>query len=273
MRMTKVKAHQILKTISFCILLMCTINCFYFTDPLRKAKKALKKEDCKKSREFLSYSQKEDLEFALKAAQICENESILESAWFYKYLSEREKIKEKRYFFKEKLAEIYFEKLKDYEEAFSLWFFLREQTPQIDKKLLYSYKIANCFFEMQKWKESLLEINKYLKISTDSSFHKNFLFLKGRVLLMQKQFEQSAQIFRHIQIQYPQFFQDQDIYWYLSFIYESQKDFQQAIRELKKFQYSSEFLKNKIDRLKKRDKNLPARPLDLKSPGLQREEL
>ena len=269
------KSFQTLKKVYFFfILFLCTVNCFYFTDSLRKAKKALSRGDCRKSREFLSSSQKTDLSFALKAARFCEEKSVKDGVWFYKYLSQQEKTKEKRLFFKDKLADIYFDKLNDYENAFSLWFFLRDQSSQINIKLLYAYKIAQGFFEIQKWEESVLELNKYLNmISQDSEFQKDFLFLKGRVLLMQEQFKESEQVFRQIQIQHPQFFQDKSIYWYLSLIYEAQKDFQQAIKELKKFQHSSEFLQGKIQRLKKREENLPARPPDVKPSDLKMEDL
>ena len=212
--------------------------------------------------------------FALKAAQFCEEKSIRDGAWFYEYLSQQETTKEKRLIFKDKLADIFFDKLNDHEKAFSLWFFLRDQSSKINTKLLYTYKIAYGFFEIQKWEESLLELNKYLnKINQDSQFHKEFLFLKGRILLMQEQFSESERVFRQIQIQHSQFFQDQSIYWYLSLIYETQKDFQQAIRELKKFQHSSEFLQSKIQRLKKRERNLPAQPIDLKPSDLKLEPL
>ena len=274
MRITRRIYQSLNRTYLFFVLLICTVGCFYFTDSLRKARKALKRGDCEKTRDFLTSSQKTDLAFALKAAQVCEKKSAIEGTWFYKYLSEREKTKEKRFFFKEKLADIYSERLKDYESAFSLWFFLRDQTQQANKKLSYSHKIASGFFEMQKWEESLLEINKSLnRINMGSEFHRDFLFLKGRVLLMQEQFDQAERIFRQIEMQSPQFFQDQNIYWYLSLIYESQKDFQQAIRELKRFQNSSEFLKDKVERLREREKNLPARPPDLIPSDLQPEEL
>lgn len=285
MRITQRVCQNLNRTCLFLVLLICTVNCFYFTDSLRKAKKALKRGDCEKTRHFLNSSQKTDLVFALKAAEFCEKKSIVDGVWFYKYLSEREKTKEKRFFFKEKLADIYSEELRDYESAFSLWFFLRDQTQQADKKLSYSYKIAHGFFEMQKWEESLLEINKSLnKTSLEFSelrapqplvnkLHKYFLFLKGRVLLMQEQFGQAEQVFRQIKMQYPQFFQDQNIYWYLSLIYESQKDFQQAIRELKRVQKSSEFLEDKLERLRERERNLPARPPDLVPSDLDQTSL
>ena len=262
------------KTYLFFILLVCTTSCFYFTDSLRKARKALKQGDCEKTRKFLAASQKTDLDFALKAAKFCEKKSTVQGVWFYKYLSERAETKKKRIFFTEKLAALYSEGMKDYESAFSLWFFLRDQTQQVNKKLSYSYKIALGFFEMQKWEESFLEINKSLKrVNIESELHKYFLFLKGRVLLMQGQFNPAEQVFRQISRQYPQFFQDQNIYWYLSLIYESQKDFQQAIRELKKVQKSSEFLKDKIERLREKEKNLPAQPVEVVPSDLQRDGL
>ena len=245
------------------------ISCFYFSDPLRKAKKALKAGDCKKVKYFLSASSKTDKAFLLKSAEFCKKNSLKTAIWFYERLSVEETSIEKRTAVTEKLANLYFEKLKDYKKAVSIWMSLRnsfssETQETLLRKYKYSYYIARCFFEMKNWSESLKEVEVFLRnpmALSSLNFKKirlDFLFLKARILFLQEKLQESAVVFKQIKKLDYKFFIEQDIYMYLSMIYESQKNFHKAIKELKNFSDSSSFLKNRIERLKIRQKNLPA---------------
>ena len=253
-------------------------GCFYFTSPMRKAEKALEKGDCKQAQNFFLSAQNKKWKFAKKAAELCLSKFPAEAGWFYYYLSEREVDIEKRLLFKEKQAKIYFEKLKNYEKAIELYSFLRSLNLSGTKRQSYSFHIALSYFEMGKWEASLKEILllttdvKKVGIFENPSFHKavsppagkgvipfaeNIAFLKARVFLMQEKYKEAEQIFRKIQQTNPVYFKKNKIFLYLSFIYESQKDFHQAISELETFQSTSEFLVDKIKRLKIRQSNQP----------------
>ena len=288
-----------LKSLTFFIILF---GCSYFTNPLKKAKKALSQGDCKKTREFLLQSLKIDTSFALKALDFCKNKAS--AKWFYIYLSEHEKDKRKQVFYKEELARYYFEKEENYEKAIETWFslknnFFNNKAPLAAaqsasgkiyknfiflkvKPIQYSYNIALAFFEIKKWESALLEIKKegvkdpdfllkefesLYKVKdfedelkqTGLKFYLDFLFLKARVLLLQKKYKESEKEFLRIQQVNIEFFESRNIHLYLSFIYEISKNFDKAVEELKGFKNTSDFLKNKIERLKTRQRNLPAK--------------
>lgn len=246
-----------LKTGFGCFLLLLMSACFYFTDPMRKAEKALGQEKCKQAKHFFLLAQSKKLKFARKAARICLPKFAEEAIWFYDYLSMREESPEKRLLIKEQLADIYLNKLKNYEKAIEVYSFLKSQSTSIDKKQLYSFRMALSYFEMGKWEMSLKEVGSlsFTQINNENLVRK--LFLKARVLLMQERYTEAEKVFRRIQQVSPDYFRNNRLFLYLSFIYESQKEFHQAIMELENFQSTSEFLADKIRRLKVRQSKQP----------------
>ncbi len=251
-------------------LLFFSSSCFYFISPLRRAEKALKKVQCEKARKFFTLAPEKSLKFAEKAAKICRRKSPEDSLWFYQYLSLREKDKKRRWMFEEIQAGIFFEDMKNYEKSLETYFFLKEQNLSKTKNHFYSFRIALSYFETGKWEMSLKEVNILLnkllvgrknllqnQKSNSQEFLMKALFLKARILLMQEKYELAEKEFGKIQKIAPGFFKDNNLFLYLSFIYESRKEFHRAISELKKFQSTSEFLADKVKRLKIRKNNQP----------------
>ena len=233
-------------------------SCFYFTDPMRKAEKALQKGNCKQvKRFFLLVQNDKKMKFAEKAAKACVSKSIKEAIWFYDYLSEREKDIGKRISIKEHLADLYFKKERAYEKAIEEYSFLKKQDVSEGKRGLYSFHIALSYFESGKWEMSLKETEKLLSLQLDGKNLLNALFLKARTLLMQEKYIEAEKAFRQIQQVDSVYFEKNKLFLYLSFIYESQKEFHQAIIELRSFQNTSEFLTDKIKRLEIRQSKQP----------------
>lgn len=259
-------------------------SCFYIISPLRRAEKALKKGQCEQARRFFTLVQDESLKFAEKAAKSCRQKAFKESLWFYQYLSLREKDKKRRRMFEETLAELYFEDMKNYEKSLETYFFLREQSLSETKNRFYSFRIALSYFESGKWTMSLKEVNMLLSelleekknfrqaqknnswknknsLKEKEKLLKTFLvkamFLKARILLMQEKYKLAEKEFRKIQQTDLKFFKENNLFFYLSFIYESRKEFHPAILELEKFQSTSDFLADKVKRLKIRKSNQP----------------
>ncbi len=238
-------------------------GCFYFISPIRKAEKALERGDCKQARKMFSQAVNKDRVVAEKAARLCVSKSIEEAVWFYDYLSKREEDKEKRLSLKEKLAGLYFENLEDYEKAVELYSFLRNQEVSSEKKQNYSFRIARSYFELRKWDMSLKEVDALTAQEEIKNTKKSFrfkinkIFLKARILLMQEKYSAAEEVFRSIQRTAPDYFEKNKLFFYLSFIYESRKEFHQAIVELESFQSTSDFLADKIKRLKTRQNNQP----------------
>ncbi len=232
--------------------------CFYFTDPIRKAEKALRKGDCKQARHFfLLDGEKGKIEFAERAAKACVSHSAVEAVFFYDYLFRREKDMAKRIPIRESLADVYFTNQRNYEKAIEEYFFLKGQTVSMGKKYLYSFRIALSYFEMGKWELSLKETETLLSTRLKGENLLSVLFLLGRVLLMQEKYTDAGKVFKRIQHEDPVYFKENKLFFYLSFIYESRKEFHQAIIELRNFQNTSEFLADKIERLKVRQSKQP----------------
>jgi len=245
------------KIIILCSLLM-TSGCFYFFSPLRKANKALNEKNCQKAREFFSLSTtkntKKKLTFARKATKTCSLLSLEETIWFYNYLFKTEKSLLQKLFFKEKLANLYFDQLKNYEKALEGYHLLKNLSVQPEKKFFYSFRIALAYFDLKKLRESLKETDIALNLKPNNL---EVYFLKARIFLMQAKYEEAKKILRYIQKTDLDFFHKNNLLLYLSFIYESRKEFHKAISELNKFKHSSDFLTDKINRLKIRQKNQP----------------
>ena len=247
----------------FFLLSFFLTGCFYFISPLRKAEKALKIKDCETAWKFFMESKEKPLNFAQKAAPICAVQQPQVGAWFYDHLSfqtkaegQTNKAQQKTRAFKEKSAKIYFEQLRDFEKALERYSSLAEKGP-LEAVRRARFSKALCFFELGKWKASLKEINTLLKTSPAPQ---EVLFLKARVFLMQKKYLQAEKMFKKIQKEHPVFFKKKEVFNYLSFIYESQRDLEGAIKELEHFRSTSEFLSDRIKRLKiRKSRQYPAR--------------
>ena len=245
------------------VLCLSLTNCFYFISSVRKMEKALERGECRQAKLLFSSieeNQSKKIRLAKKAAEKCLYASKRKEAiWFYQYLSKRENSKEKRLLFKKKLAQIYFEEVKNYEKAIELYSFLMKQDTLDLEKQLYSFRIAVAFFEMGKWEASLRQVEVILSSTKEGKDRGwvNRMFLKGRILLMQEKYKAAEAVFKKIQQIDPVFFRENKIVFYLSLIYELRKEFHQAISELEGFQSTSDFLMNKIRRLKVREDNQP----------------
>ena len=238
-------------------------NCFYFVDSMRKAETALKKGDCEKARKFFISSPNKKLKFAKKAGNFCLSSSPKTAVWFYHYLSERENIN-KIFSYKKKIADIYFEILKDYEKAIEAYSFLSDQNLSKKERNFYVYRMAFSYFELGKFSVALSLLNKGTsssafdwQISSSDRIYWDNKFLMGRAFLMLEQYVEAEQIFQEIQQKNPLYFKENKLFYYLSFIYELQKEFHQAISELEQFESTSEFLTSKIRRLRVRQGNQP----------------
>ena len=237
-----------------------TLNrCFYFMDPVRKAKKALKKKECEKTWEIFSSLSEKDILFAEKAGEECLSQSPKTAVLFYYYLSKSLSDPARAFLMKEKTADIYFEVLKNYGQALEFYSVLMAERVSDEKKALYTYRMAFCYFELGKFSDSLSLLfsppSRPALILDEMYWNKKFLI--GRNFLMLGKYPSAQKVFQEIQNKNPLYFKEKDLFFYLSFIYESQKEFRQAVMELERFKSTSEFLASKIDRLRIRQKNQP----------------
>ena len=251
--------------ILFISILLFFPSCFYFLSPLAKANRALLKGDCEKlfTLFVLIEENKQKRQLAQKAGGRCLKNFPQISAEFYSYLSERQENKAQRIKFKEKLAHIYFKRLKSYEKALEVFFYLKQQKPN---KGVYVFYIAQIFFEMKNWEASLRSLEPLLKgrpktapFDLSPITFPEVLFLKARNLLLQQKYSSAESLLQTIKKDHASFFKEKRIHLYLSLVYETQKQFHMAIEELKQFSHTSAFLQYKINRLQIREKNQPGK--------------
>ena len=247
-----------------CLFLFLSM-CSYWHSPQRKALKALKKQDCHTSLQFFREIKQanQKLKIARQAPSLCLNTAVEVSLWFYHYLSLHELTNKKKLFFSKKAGDLAFEQVKDYEQALFFYSFLKQQATLEKDKNFYFFRIAFSYFERGKWSAALNTLKPLLKkdkVDTTLAFqkiHKQALFLKARILLMKEEYPKAQKVFQKIKQTYPLYFKNQEMFLYLSFIYEEQKDFPKALAELKSFQNTSAFLKAKIKTIQARQKNQP----------------
>ena len=217
----------------------------------------MKAGDCSQTKDSFQLipADKKAILFAEEAADFCSLKSVDEAIWFLEYLIKKDE--PRRFFFQKKLADLYFNKVKDFEKAIYMYSELQQQTSRLVEKGWFGFYIATAYFEIKKWDQALKEIKKYEIPENQKDLDVNFLFLEARVLLLKGQYDLSVQKFLQIQEQSPIFFEKHRMFLYLSLIYESQKKFKYAQKVLKGFETSSEFLVERIERLKIRQKNRP----------------
>ena len=264
-------------------------HCSYWDSPARKSQKALKEKNCEKALSFFQEINQASpkLKVARKASSVCLNRSPKISLWFYNYLSQQELTQQKRLFFKKKAGDLAFEKIQDYEQALFAYSFLKEQAVLKADKNFYSFRMAFSYFKRGKWESALRTLRPLFEKSQSENLSKALqnkaLFLKARIFLMQAEYQKAKTTFQNIRALFPKYFKEQEMFLYLSFIYEEQKDFQNALTELEAISLTelsscakadpadpalkaeclkkSESIKEKIKQLKRRQKNQPGATL------------
>lgn len=260
------KTQRIFQTINFLkgpggvALFLMMGGCFYGLSPLNQAKKALRIRDCPAARKFFQQveSVSPDLKWVRQAARICEPLFLKEALWFYEFLWKHSVLEEEKTGFLKKMAYLHFEKNENYEKAAQAFYqlSLKQSAPsQKAESLLY---LARSWFELKKWDQALVEIQKLQK--QDLFYRKNraeILFLKARIFLMKSRYQKSRQVFYDIKEKHPVFFRDKEGELYLSLIYEIQRELAFAGSVLQGFRTSSRFLSHRLHRLRKRHNQQP----------------
>ncbi len=249
------------------------LGCFYFTDPLSRMEKVLAKGQCQKAylifrTSFQNYhSVKRQIQLAEKSGRVCLKKNPKLAMEFYQYLIHKPLSLKKKIIIHQKLVFLA-ELMNQYKQAEVSYLFLIYYHKKKSDFYRYSFSLAQLYFNSQKWEKSLQIIKeashswkknflKSIKNQTNiRQFYLDFLFLKARVFLMKKEFTISEKIFLQVKKRDLKYFNQHDGGFYLAFLYEKRKAFDQAVFVLKD-QPSSHFLKQEIQRLKIRQKNQP----------------
>ncbi len=149
-----------------------------------------------------------------------------------------------------KLADLAFYKLQNYEKALKYYTSLLKKPLGPGEKFSIQYHIAESFFYLEKYSQTLRELKKCFFNGISKEQEKTASLLKGRVFMAQKKFNQALLFFEGQIKKFPEeenFFRE-----YLALVYELKKDFVSAVEELKKIRPSSPFIEDKIQSLSER---------------------
>ncbi len=257
---------KILKIFSLWVFLLLLSSCFLRKNDFSLAKRFLSKGLCEKSQQSfhkIKNKTKKQKQFAYIAAEKClkKYKNPKTSFLFYETLLSENLKQDSFLSFKEKkqiefkLAQLSFHDLKNYRKAIKFYKESLKYVPHPQQKFFHQYQIADSFFLLGKYDQSLEEIEKALLEVGKPQDKQKAMILKGRNLISKKIFNKAIRFFERLIVEYPKkesFFRE-----YLALIYEEKKDFSAAIREIEKIEPPTQFTRQKIQSLYERLKNQP----------------
>lgn len=209
----------------------------------------------------ISNDQSLKLEAAKKLSFIYEviEKKYLEAKYYLKYCTVNIDDFAKGKELEERLAEINFNYLQDYEAALVNLYRLIETENRSIKINEYRFKIAQAYFRNNSFAQALIELDK---ISPEYIKQNEFdvLNLKASVLQGQNKNKEVADILNAIMEKFPVKSRENETFLTLSISYEQSNQFDKAIETLEKNKLgykSPEFLEYRIASLKKRQKFAP----------------
>ncbi|PIU00565.1 MAG: hypothetical protein COT74_04235 [Bdellovibrionales bacterium CG10_big_fil_rev_8_21_14_0_10_45_34] len=162
---------------------------------------------------------------------------------------------------KQAIADILFYKLLDYRKAVGEYQSLLPLVQNESEKSKFRLQIAKCYFYLNEFDQSLVEIESGLaKIEDGADEQFDFLELRGQVLLSRKNFEKAVDVFQSILAGFPERAKKAKIALNLSLAFEETSQFSKAIEVLTTYRghiEDGEFVDQKIERLKIRQSQLP----------------
>ena len=248
-------------SILFGAIFLFLVSCVSPFSDFSRSRRALKRNDCVKSAGH--FSRIPDLNnrqsaFALKAGLFCEKKDPGSAIVFYeKWIMEKKNSPKTRAMEREiekKSAHIAFYGLKNYEKAIHYYYRLLESATSAEDRFQNHYGMAKAFFKLKKYSQSLLEVEKILKINDLSPGNRQtVLQLKGSLLMALERHEEAVAFFRRMIQVFPK--KNSIFREYLAFIFEAQGKYELAVEQLKKIPHPS--AKEKIQSLSRYMKNRP----------------
>lgn len=251
--------------------LIFNFSCSYKSNSilLEEAEKFEQNKNYQKSLEYYfriintDKNKKRGLFAAEKAANIAQYElaQYLKTIMALDYILINSKDQNERLKVQEKKADIYFNNLLNYSKAIEEFNKLLLVKMNPENHIQTRFKIAKAFFFMNKFDQSLLEIDSILltkNINLDLKFE--LLHFKGNTLLTVKKINKAIKIFKELLVLSPEKSKKENVKLSLVVCYEEIELFDEAISVLKTLYAEEEqraFVELRIKKLKKRKKNLP----------------
>lgn len=204
----------------------------------------------------------EALVSARSAARICQLElkDYLKAIQFLRHIimysdddSERNRVQKE-------LANIFFEKLENYDQAIVEYENLLKLTPKDSERYFLKSRIAKSHFQVNNFYQSLVEVESLIEETKDKESIFDLNLFKANIFLTTKKIDSAIKILKQLLKQNPEKAAKENVGINLSLAYEENKDFVKAMKTLEFIKESyptKEFIELKINRLKQRAKNQP----------------
>ena len=220
-------------SVIFCLL---AVSCFSRLSDFSQARWKLHKGQCAESFRHFSYLKnltRKQKSFALKAGQFCEKREPQIAVLFYEiWLKESGVASGDLQAVEKKLAEVSFYKTGNYEKAVFYYDRLLRKGSSPENMFENQYGLAESFFKLKKYSQSLLEVEKILKQPALSlNNRQEALQLKGSLLMALEDYERAIPFFKK---QVERFPEKAGVFRkYLAIIFETQGRYSLAIEELR----------------------------------------
>ncbi len=181
------------------------------------------------------------------------------AADFYKHIILYSKDTQERLSAQSALVEIYFDKLRNFDQALVE---LNHLIPLVSYKerLPLQLKVARSYFNLNNLSQALIEVEDLLTKKMSSDLRFDALVFKGNILQASKRIDEAIAVFKNVQDNYRTRSEAENIGMSLAICYEEKNELKTAVdvlEQMKKHNQNPEFIQIRINRLKERMANLP----------------
>ncbi|MCB0391732.1 MAG: tetratricopeptide repeat protein, partial [Bdellovibrionales bacterium] len=134
--------------------------------------------------------------------------------------------------------------------------------PSAEKEFDYKFRIAKAFYYLNKFKQSILEVEEILKKTLSQEQNFSVRLFRANVLLIKKDFAEAMEEFEKLLVEFPERAQKENLGLVVAVAYEDMNEFDKAITTLEKIKSNADdpnFIEIKIKRLKERIANQPGK--------------
>jgi tetratricopeptide (TPR) repeat protein len=253
---------QILRSFGFLFLFLTFFSgCQWFNGP--GSKTSIKRD----LRELESIAKtkpgsKEALSAAREGSQTAfvEKKDYHRALFFFKYIILYSEDESERREAQKTLAEIYFERLNNYEQAIIEYNRLLELPHENAEKFQYRMNVARSNFFLSKFSQAESEIDLVLKSEPKDKNYFEAKLLLANIFQAQKKLDSAIEIYKELMDKYPDFSRDEHLGLALALCFEEKNDFKQAratLNEIRSTYPRPEFIDSKIKHLEERESLQP----------------
>ncbi|MCB0377606.1 MAG: tetratricopeptide repeat protein [Bdellovibrionales bacterium] len=250
-----------MRTLPLLLILISLTACFEKPDQrvLSKAEQALENGDNQKAAELFRKLKREssDLRLQIKSAENLVY--IYESAGDYEksvgelnYIALHAQDRAGRVRAKQQMADSYFFKLKNYQEALTHYYeLIAINFNQHQNQLM----VAKCYYFLNNLDQARFEVQTLI----DGTKNKGLLFeghlLKGHILFAQKHYREAADTYQNVIKNYEKMAKESHVLLHLAMSFEESSQYSQAISALEKLResyHSPDFISAKISHIRRK---------------------